>query len=134
MENMQFLMPMEERQIFDAFDYQDHPSHIIEHEKLLESENAKMLDEVSLNVINSHIKKHYAYKYAIESGVMGNEQQDVYGAQGGLGPMEEIGPDAGIIGPDGNIVQPQGGGNEYIDESGGVGEIEGTEPSLADFA
>ena len=99
-ENMYFLLPPEDRPLFDVFPNQDHLDHLQKIDALLQSEYAANIDPQSMQDLMLHRKKHMAYLYGVKEGVLkyvsdgkggtgtvvktGTEPQNVPGSQGAL--------------------------------------------------
>lgn len=62
-ENMYFLMPPQERPLFDVFEDQDHQTHIQVIDELLNGPFAQEIDKQTLSAIMEHRKKHIAFLY-----------------------------------------------------------------------
>lgn len=62
-ENMYFLMPPNQRPLFDVFEDQDHKTHIAVIDELLDGAFGQEIDKETLPAILEHRKKHVAFLY-----------------------------------------------------------------------
>lgn len=140
-ENMFFLMPPQEKPLFDVFPDQDHATHIkIINDLIKGFEKQQMgtgkmdISEEQLQAIMLHKQKHVAFLYGQKHGVIEN-------GQGQLGAMEAEAGDAALLealaaelqlggqsadmsGGEGGIIPGTGGGFEGSGELPGEGVLE----------
>jgi chaperonin GroES len=118
-ENMYFLMPPQDRPLFDVFPEQDHAQHIKVIDELLNGPFAEEISKDILPAIQDHRKKHVAYLY------MQNQIRLQQYAQGSIGAMDaqSINPEA-LQGADGSFQMQ--GQSDLLSEIGGLTQDTGT--------
>lgn len=105
-ENMYFLLPPEDRPLFDVFPAQDHMDHISKIDALLSSPQwAQILTPESAQAIILHRNKHMAYLYGVKEGVL----KYVEDGQGGIGTVVKTGHDDQNVSGAGGAFSPTGG-------------------------
>jgi len=140
-ENVFFMLPPQDRPLFDVFPDQDHEEHLRVIDELLqgfaqqEQESGDMsITEESLQAIMLHKQKHVAYLYGQKNGVIpdGQGQLDTLDAEGGDAALVEALADELQLGgeyvdlPPGEsgAVPGTGGGFEGAGELPGEGVLE----------
>ena len=125
-ENMFFLMPPQEKPLFDVFPDQDHATHIkIVNELIKGFESQKMatgkldISPEGLQAIMLHKQKHVAFLYGQHHGVIPNGD-----GQGQLGDMEAQTGDASLL--EALAQQLSMGGQPADMPSGQSGAVPGT--------
>lgn len=114
-ENMYFLMPPQERPLFDVFQNQNHAQHIQDIDELLNGPLAQDIDKETLQPILDHRKKHVAYLYMNNEIRLENARQGqlrTMAAQSGY-PADAQAFDGGFS-PAGEGYDMPGGGPEDV--------------------
>lgn len=123
MENMYYMLPPQERPLFDVFPEQDHQQHIAIIDQLIQGEmsNREATDkpqiaDETLQALMLHKQKHVAYLYG--------QMHGVFNGQGQLGVMEAQAGDQALSSMDGTEFQMGGIPTDMPIREGG--EISGT--------
>lgn len=126
-ENSWFLMPMQQRPLFDVYPEHNHMDHIQRIDAFLQSPYAQVLDEETVMQINDHKRKHMSYLYAQKEGIDG---QEFSRGQSGTDLLAFDGRNQSSFNVDAGALFPStalGTGANM----GGSAEATGTEPGVA---
>ena len=140
MENMYFMLPKEGRPSFDVYEGQNHVEHIHKIDTLVAALNEDMLpkfptqDEATMQVVMgftndqkqeilidllAHRRKHMAYLYGMETGVLNGQRPNGAMAPVGGNPTGIPGNPGGVQPQQGAGIMPPGQGGAMPGPAGG---------------